>query len=101
MKPLCEMYPGIFRASSLIRADHCAYSSWASGFTRERNTVTNIQSFTVSSSYDNFVPMFTQNLSPDYYQRGLWSLSFEATMIVANWQAYNWTFYGSTAPAAT
>src|SRR5215467_2082037 len=38
-KPLCEMKPGIFAASSRIRATHSTYSSCSSGLTRARNTV--------------------------------------------------------------
>jgi hypothetical protein len=63
-------------------------------------TITNLKSFTITSSYDSATFEATQNLNPEFYNQGLWSLSFEAEFIFANWQAYNNTFYGSASPSA-
>jgi hypothetical protein len=62
-------------------------------------TVTNFVSWTVTSSY-NAEYIATQSLNPTYYSQGLWSLSFEAEFIVADWAAYNVTFFGSASPSA-
>src|SRR6516165_6706722 len=42
IKVLCEIWPGIVRASALMRSTAAAYSSRRSGFSRERNTVISI-----------------------------------------------------------
>lgn len=62
-------------------------------------SITTFQSFTVTSSY-NAEYIATQNLNPEFYSQGLWSLSMEATFIVKDWQAYNTTFFGSASPSA-
>src|SRR5262245_533572 len=43
-KPLCEMYPGIVWASSIMRATRTTYSSRTLGIRRDRKTVTIISS---------------------------------------------------------
>src|SRR5678815_120731 len=62
-------------------------------------TVTNFKSFTITSSYEAEY-IATQALNPTYYSQGLWSLTMEAEFIVADWAAYNTTFYGSASPGA-
>lgn len=68
--------------------------------TPSTTTITNLKTFTISCEYPNFVMDNTQNLNPDFYSQGLWSLSFEAEFILQNWNAYNHTFYGTASPGA-
>lgn len=63
-------------------------------------TISKINNFEIVSSYDSAKMVFTQNLAPDFYDQGLWSLGFSASIVLANWNEYNNTFYGTTSPGA-
>src|SRR5215510_12871877 len=47
-KPLCEMYPGMVLASSIMRSTRATYSSRTFGIRRERKTVTIMASLLTS-----------------------------------------------------
>lgn len=62
--------------------------------------ITNVQNFTITSTYPNAKWMYAQNLNPDYLDMGLYDLGFSGQVILSDWSYFNATYYGAKSPSA-
>jgi hypothetical protein len=63
-------------------------------------SVTSVQNFTFHMGYDSADFLSTVNLNPDYRDMQLWTVGFNGTFLMSDWNAYYTTFFGSLAPSA-
>jgi len=64
------------------------------------SAVVTVQNFTFHQGFDSADLKNTVNLAPDYRDLGLWSVGFNGTFLMANWDAYYTTFFGTRTPGA-
>lgn len=63
-------------------------------------TTAMLQSFTFHMGYDSADMLNTVALNPDYWDPGLWTCAFNGSFLMANWDAYYTSGFGTRTPGA-